>query len=101
MPTGKGHVHTQKWHDCWEKVQAQGHSEASAAAICTNSLGEESFVGATAGSPDLRLTDLRVSAGTLRQDTLDGLPCTVVPVTALVEGVIRAVNSPQPELVRS
>jgi hypothetical protein len=36
MP-GKGH-HTQKWHDCWEKVQAQGHDASSAAAICTASL---------------------------------------------------------------
>lgn len=36
MP-GKGH-HSQEWHDCWEKVQAKGHSPESAAAICTKAL---------------------------------------------------------------
>lgn len=36
MP-GKGH-HSQEWHDCWESVQAKGHSAESAAAICTASL---------------------------------------------------------------
>ena len=35
--------HSQKWHDCWEKVQAKGHDESSAAAICTAQLGDESY----------------------------------------------------------
>lgn len=35
--------HSQKWHDCWEKVQAKGHDESSAAAICTAQLGDASY----------------------------------------------------------
>lgn len=38
---GKGHVHTEQWHRCWQKVQGQGHSSSSAAAICTSSIGYE------------------------------------------------------------
>lgn len=42
----KEHTHTEKWHRCWEKVQAQGLDESSAAAICTASIGDDSFVAA-------------------------------------------------------
>lgn len=35
--------HSEKWHRCWEKVQAKGHDEHSAAAICTAVLEEESY----------------------------------------------------------
>jgi hypothetical protein len=36
---GKGHAHTERWHRCWEKVQAKGKDRSSAAAICTTSVG--------------------------------------------------------------
>lgn len=36
---GEGKIHTAKWHSCWEKVQAQGKSSESAAAICTDAIG--------------------------------------------------------------
>lgn len=36
---GEGHVHSDKWHRCWEKVKAKGHSSSSAAAMCTHSIG--------------------------------------------------------------
>jgi hypothetical protein len=36
---GEGAIHSEKWHRCWEKVQADGHDSSSAAAICTNSIG--------------------------------------------------------------
>lgn len=35
--------HSAKWHRCWEDVQAKGHDEQSAAAICTAQLGDESY----------------------------------------------------------
>jgi len=36
---GEGAIHSEKWHRCWEKVQADGHDSSAAAAICTNSVG--------------------------------------------------------------
>ena len=47
----------------------------------------------------LRELNLRVNAGLIRVERYDGVDYTVVPVTALVEGVIRAINSPHPEWV--
>lgn len=36
---GEGHVHSDKWHRCWQHVQDKGHDTSSAAAICTDSIG--------------------------------------------------------------
>lgn len=35
--------HSDKWHRCWADVQALGHDEHAAAAICTAALGAESY----------------------------------------------------------
>lgn len=49
----------------------------------------------------VRYVTLLGATGAIRTATHDGRDWTVVPVVALVEGVIHAVNAPQPELVRS
>jgi hypothetical protein len=38
MPLNGKHQHSQKWHDLWMKLQAQGHTPESAAAIATSAL---------------------------------------------------------------
>lgn len=48
-----------------------------------------------------RYVTLQGATGHIRRETYDGQEHVVVPVVALVEGVIHAVNSPQPELVRA
>jgi hypothetical protein len=40
---GKGHIHTDKWHRCVEKVKAQG-GDVEPHAVCTSSLGYEGSV---------------------------------------------------------
>lgn len=44
---------------------------------------------------------MRAATETVRQETFQGRDFTVVPVIAIVEGVLQAANSPQPELVRA
>jgi hypothetical protein len=38
VPENGKHQHSQKWHDLWMKLQAQGHTAESAAAIATAAL---------------------------------------------------------------
>lgn len=49
----------------------------------------------------IRDINLRTCTGLVRKEVVDGVEYTVVPVTALVEGVIQAVNAPKPEFVRA
>jgi len=93
--------HTAKMKSCVDKVMADGKSEESAYAICTTSLkdaGEPVFEAAEEGT-DLRELHLLGSTGRIRRETMDGKQYMVVPVTALMEGVIHAVNAPHPEFV--
>lgn len=95
MP-GRPH-HTEKMKRCVDEVMAKGHTESSAYAICTTSLkeaGEEVFEAAAA-----RHIHLVGAAGRCRIETLDGREHLVVPVVALMEGVIHAVNADTPEFV--
>ena len=48
---------------------------------------------------NLRALHLRGATGAVRMDTYDGRPYLVVPVVALMEGVIHAVNAETPEFV--
>src|SRR5262245_21989152 len=101
MP-GRPH-HTQKMKDCVEKVMAKGHEESSAYAICTASLEEAGtpiFENAEA-SEEVRYVTLLGATGMVRTTQRDGRERLVVPVVALVEGVIHPVNAPAPELVRA
>lgn len=50
---------------------------------------------------EFRFVNLLGATGTVRRETYDGREYLVVPVVALVEGVIRAMNSKSPELVRA
>lgn len=95
MP-GRPH-HTEKMHRCVDEVMAKGHDESSAYAICTTSLtkaGEDVLVAAS-----VRNLHLRGASGTCRSETIDGREHLIVPVTALMEGVIHAVNAETPEFV--
>lgn len=47
----------------------------------------------------LRVVSLKSAAVETREETLDGVDYLVVPVVALVEGVLHAMNSPTPEMV--
>jgi len=120
MP-GRPH-HSEKWHRCWAKVKAQGHSPESAAAICSSSLlgsGQDIYQGkgmlslpsakkakaarkarnAEDTVSETRYVHLLTAAGKVRTAEYLGRPHIVMPVTALVEGVLQAVNSSIPELV--
>lgn len=50
-------------------------------------------------NPEFRFIALSRATGTIRREQRDGRPWTIVPVVALVEGVIRAMNSKEPEYV--
>lgn len=43
-----GAHHSAKWHSCWRQVQALGHDESAAAAICTAALGHDSWANGAA-----------------------------------------------------
>lgn len=92
--------HSDKWDRCFQKVQAQGHSKESAAAICTAALGEESYNEAHEEEEvSARDVHLVAAAGKIRTGQKSGREHIVMPLTALVEGVLHAVNSQYPELV--
>lgn len=103
MP-GRPH-HTEKMHRCVEQVMAKGHTESSAYAICTTSFqnaGEEVFEAAemkTLESSEPRTLHLLGAMGTVRRETLNDRSYLVVPIVALMEGVIHAVNASTPEFV--
>lgn len=114
MPEGKKH-HTEKFRACVEQVTAKGDSEESAYAICTASMqkaGEPLFEGAESrsaeefrllGSGDEhcgeRHLHLLGATGLARTVIEKGKEWLVVPVVALMEGVIHAVNAMTPEFV--
>jgi hypothetical protein len=113
MPGNRPH-HTDKWRSCVEQVMAKGHDEQSASAICTKSLqdaGEPIFEGAAAGSPEeikllaefatgtLETLHLCGATGRSRTEWRDGKEYLVVPIVALMEGVIHPVNANTPEFV--
>jgi len=93
----------------------KGHEEISAYAICTTSMqnaGEPVFEAASSGSPEeirmleavdapgvVRELHLLGATGTVRREELNGRKYLVVPVVALMEGVIHAVNAETPEFV--
>jgi hypothetical protein len=82
---------------CVEKVMAQGKDESSAHAICTTSLqdaGEPIFEGA-----ESRALHLLGAMGLARKVVEAGKNWLVIPVVALMEGVIHAVNASTPEFV--
>jgi hypothetical protein len=96
MPGDKKH-HTEKFRSCVEKVIASGKSEDSAYAICTTSLqeaGEPIFEAA-----EMHHLHLLGATGRARTEMHDGREYLVVPVVALMEGVIHAVNAANPEFV--
>lgn len=120
MPGDRKH-HTDKWRRCVDHVIGQGHDESSASAICTTSLqnaGEPIFEAAEAGTRDearmlmaAGITDqprasstprelhLLGATGQVRYEMLNDRKHLVVPIVALMEGVIHAVNADTPEFV--
>lgn len=105
MP-GRPH-HTDKMRSCVEKVIAGGQDESSAYAICTTSLkkaGEPIFeaasvVAAEGDMEDMRQLHLLGATGQSRLEMYDGREHLVIPVVALMDGVIHAVNAANPERV--
>lgn len=104
MPGDRKH-HTDKWRRCVDEVMGKGHDESSASAICTTSLqnaGEEIFEvaehRALEGS-SLESLHLLGSTGQVRYEMLNGRRHLVVPIVALMEGVIHPVNAETPEFV--
>lgn len=96
MPGDRKH-HTDKFRSCVEQVIASGKSEDSAYAICTTSLqdaGEPIFEAA-----EMQQLHLLGATGIARTEIEDGKEYLVVPVVALMEGVIHAVNADTPEFV--
>jgi hypothetical protein len=83
--------HSEKWHRCWEHVQAKGHDEHSAAAICTAVLGEDSYEAAAAlddPAPLLEAMEHAVRAALApvvgRVKALETTVATVGPVKDLI-----------------
>lgn len=98
MP-GRAH-HSEKWHSCWEQVKAKGHTPESAAAICTAQLGDESYASRAAQEEvEARELHLLGATGRVRTAMYEGREHLVIPVVALMEGVIHAVNAPFAEYV--
>lgn len=93
----------------------KGHDESSASAICTTSLqeaGEPIFEGLESGSDEeiraltetgdddgVRHLHLCAATGKARIEAYEGREHIVVPVVALMEEVIHAVNADVPEFV--
>lgn len=118
MP-GKPH-HSDKMKSCVADAVKSGKKDSEAYAICTASLkkaGDAIFKGAEAGSEEeTRLITLEMpnfeeekvarhihllgaNKGAVRRDTFEGKEYIVVPVVALMEGVVHAVNASSPEFV--
>lgn len=116
MP-GRPH-HSNKMKRCVDEVVAKGHSESSAYAICTTSLqnaGEAIYaeahedtshedssvirIGESLWPADPRNLHLLGATGQVRYEELNGRRHLVVPIVALMEGVIHPVNAETPEFV--
>lgn len=97
MPGDKKH-HTEKFRRCVEGVMAKGQDQSLAYAICTTSLqkaGEPIFEAAE----EMRTLHLLGATGVPRMEMYQDRPHLVVPVVALMEGVIHAVNATNAEFV--
>jgi hypothetical protein len=93
--------HTAKFKSCVEKVMAQGNDEASAHAICTTQFQKsgQAIFEAAEGHEEMRTLHILGATQKVRIEQYHGRPHLVVPVIALMEGVIHAVNSDEPEFV--
>lgn len=109
MPGDRKH-HSEKMRSCVDKLLADGKEESSAFAICTASLqkaGEPIFEGAESRSAEEmkllssqpRALHLRGATAAVRTEMIEGREHLIVPVVALMEGVIHASNSDVPEFV--
>jgi len=108
MPGDKKH-HTDNWRKCVDEVMSKGHDESSASAICTVSLqnaGKPIYAETseydemkTLESSEPRELHLCGATGQVRYETLGGRKHLVVPIVALMEGVIHPVNAETPEFV--
>lgn len=101
MPGDKKH-HTDKFRRCVEKVIASGKAESNAYAICTATFqdsGDAIFENAEEHKPEMHVLHLLGATGDVRTEVIDGREHLVVPVVALMEGVIHAVNADTPEFV--
>lgn len=96
MPGDRRH-HTEKFRRCVQHLLDDGKEKDSAYAICTASFqeaGNPLFEGA-----EMHHLHLCGATGVARTEILDGKEHLVVPVVALMEGVIHAVNAETPEFV--
>lgn len=100
MP-GRPH-HSDKMRSCVDALIAKGTAEGSAYAICTSSLqkaGTPIFAEESTVENQPRYVHLIGATGAVRTGSYSGREHIVVPVIALMEGVIHAVNAATPELV--
>lgn len=89
--------HTEKFKRCVDEVMGKGNDESSAYAICTTSLkesGQEIFEAA-----EMHQLHVLGANGVAQTEMVGDREHLVVPVTALIEGVIHAVNAKTPEYV--
>ena len=101
MPGDKKH-HTDKFRRCVEKVMAGGKEEANAYAICTATFqdsGDAIYENAEQNPGEMHHLHLLGATGAVTTEMVDGREHLVVPVVALMEGVIHAVNADTPEFV--
>lgn len=98
MP-GRPH-HTEKFKRCVEEVKGQGHDESSAYAICTTSFqkSDQPIFEAAEEAPEVQL-HLCGALGKSRVEVKDGKEWLVVPIVALMEGVIHPINAATAEYV--
>lgn len=94
MP-GKPH-HTAEFKSCVDAVIKKGNDESSAYAICTTQFKESDKAIFEAATRNLHLAG---ALGKSRIEKWQGRDHLVVPIVALVEGVIHAVNAENPEYV--
>lgn len=107
MPGAK--KHSEKFDRCVAEVKGKGHPESSAYAICTTSFqnsGQEVYAEARVlealpvhDGVERHLHLLGAFGGPVRYETLNGKKHLVVPIVALMEGVIHPVNADTPEFV--
>ncbi len=104
MPGSRKH-HSPKMLSCVDQVMSKGEDESAAFAICTaqmQKIGEPIFAAASeheVASEHLTQVHIRSCGTPARKEMYQGKEYLVVPVVALVEGVIHAVNASMPEFV--
>ena len=95
MPDRKHH--SEKFKRCVEDVMAKGNEEDSAYAICTTSFQKSG--SAIYENAEMYGLHLCAATGEVRTEMVNGREHLVVPVVALMEGVIHPVNADTPEFV--